>query len=664
VLLLQIGVQAAQGQDKNVISGRVVNAARRPVAHAIVTLHPTLRTNTGSAESVDGLLELYETDADGKFSIPSPSPTQQQAVLYVTTPVPPGAYAPLTAPFTDLTGASVLPGQPVVINKNGDTHVGDVPVNVRYAMATVYLQDAAGAPLLGRDGKRSPIRLRVRDARGSVVSEGDVPSRAIRDDDSSIVIAVPEGVWNFEVALGNRNARWHAADGAVNLRASGGGFRLTLKVPAGNGAEMPCTGLNIGNGVDPGHARQRLAELGVTHSEDSFVEHAEKGNPEAVSLLLATGMDSNVRDGRGNTALIAAAANGHADVVRVLLNGGANVNALGKGNETALVAAASFGNLCIVQALLDRGADPNVRTDGGLTALIVAAGNNHLKVVEALLAVGVDVSARSNEGMTALDFAVQSGNEKLIQLLKKAGSHNLASAPYQSPPATAEPTGLLAGTVADISEARVPGATVFVESEGATRTALTNEEGTYRIKLPFGIYRIRVESSGFCPSNRTPLRVQPDTTARINFTLIPCGVGNHLRIENGQYKGEIDRHEDPFKEEIFSPAHSANAPFDLLVRYGERRQEKNSIEYQGTAVSYNEYDATNPAGSVRRSTYQGVTVIYDALTIRADQVSLDPKTFRIKAKGNVIFEDGKRLTRAENAEVEFRADEPIVRLTP
>lgn len=426
VLLLQISVQAAQGQDMNIIRGRVVDAARRPVAHAIVSLHPTRQADTGTVESVDGLIELYETDADGRFRIPLSPSTQQQAMLYVTTPVPPNAYAPLTVPFTDLTGASLLPGQPIVINKNGDADVGEVPVNVRYGTATVYLQDSAGTPLFGRDSNRLPIWLRVRDARGDIGSEGDVPSRAIRDDNSSIVIALPEGVWNVEVALENRNAQWHATSETLNIGASGRDLRMTLKVSVGDKAAMPCIDRNISSNVDSRRARQRLAKLGIAYSEDSFIEPAEKGNTEVVRLLLATGMDPNVRDRHGNTALIAAAANGHTDVVGVPINGEANVNALSESNETALVAAASFGNLCIVRALLDRGANPNVKTDNGLTALIVAAGNNHIEVVEALLAADADINARSNEGMTALDFAVQSGNEKLIQLLKKATSQNKA----------------------------------------------------------------------------------------------------------------------------------------------------------------------------------------------------------------------------------------------
>jgi hypothetical protein len=430
VLLLQVSIQAAQVQDMNIIRGRVVDAARRPVAHAIVTLHPTRQADTGTVESSDGLIELYETDADGRFSIPSSPSTQQQAVLYVTTHVAPNAYVPLTAPFTDLTGASLLPGQPIVINKNGDTDVGEVPVNVRYGTATVYLQDSAGTPLFGRDSKRLPIRLRVRDARGDIVSEGDVPSRAIRDDYSSIVIALPEAVWNVEVALGNRNAKWHATSETLNIRTSVGDLRIALKVPARDRVAKPCTDRKTSNNFDSRRARQRLAELGIAYSEDSFVEHAEKGNTEVVRLLLAAGIDPNVRDRRGNTALIAAAANGYADIVTVLLNGQANVNASSESNETALVAAASFGNLCIVRALLARGANPNVKTNTGLTPLIVAAGNNHIEVVEALLVADADVSARSNEGMTALDFAVQSGNEKLIQLLKKASSQNNKPKPH------------------------------------------------------------------------------------------------------------------------------------------------------------------------------------------------------------------------------------------
>src|SRR5829696_7401012 len=56
------------------------------------------------------------------------------------------------------------------------------------------------------------------------------------------------------------------------------------------------------------------------------------------------------------------------------------------------------------------------------------------------------------------------------------------------------------GTVKDIKEAVVPGASVTVTnaSTGLARTAATGEEGAYRIDLlPAGLYDVKVSATGF-----------------------------------------------------------------------------------------------------------------------------------------------------------------------
>lgn len=55
-------------------------------------------------------------------------------------------------------------------------------------------------------------------------------------------------------------------------------------------------------------------------------------------------------------------------------------------------------------------------------------------------------------------------------------------------------------------------------------------------------------------------------------------------IKNDQYVGERDRYKDPFKEEVFTMAHPAGAPLELLERYGSRQEDQNILGYRGTAV--------------------------------------------------------------------------------
>lgn len=213
------------------INGRVVDKAGKPVAHARVTFHPTRLSDRNGGGPVDGLIESYETDADGKFSIPSSPSMLQEVTLHAATPLPPKAFAPVRAPFTDLTGARIIPGKPIVVSKNGDTDVGDVPLTVLYGLVILRLQDVAGSPCFKRNRDHPVMRLRVRSANGHAVSEGDVPASAIDDDTSSIGIALPQGQWKVEVAVAKRKVKWHAHHESLNIR-SPGNLGVTLRMPS------------------------------------------------------------------------------------------------------------------------------------------------------------------------------------------------------------------------------------------------------------------------------------------------------------------------------------------------------------------------------------------------------------------------------------------------
>jgi hypothetical protein len=218
-----------------------------------------------------------------------------------------------------------------------------------------------------------------------------------------------------------------------------------------------------------------------------------------------------------------------------------------------------------------------------------------------------------------------------------------------------KPTTKLSGTVMDMNDSLVSGATVTVEGEGLKQAVATSEDGTYEIGLPAGTYRIKVARTGFCPAHRAPFRAQSSASIIINFILIPCSIENDITIKDGQYVGETDRYRDPFKEEVFPPVHRTGLPLELLVRYGSRQQDQNIVEYRGTSVGYDEH-ADTPAGSVRREKYLGVTVNYDLLMIRADKVRLDPTTFQLEADGNVVVEDGRRCVKGRRVVVDLKTD--------
>jgi uncharacterized protein len=150
----------------------------------------------------------------------------------------------------------------------------------------------------------------------------------------------------------------------------------------------------------PAAARIQLSQLSFPYTPEAFVESAKKGDIHAVKLFLAAGMDPNAKDGRGNTALLWAAAEGHVPIIDALLKAKANVNEKDRDGVTALSWAAARGNKDVVHLLLAKGADAEAVN----RAFVGAAKNQHHEVLRILLARGADVK---KVGFEAINFLVQ-----------------------------------------------------------------------------------------------------------------------------------------------------------------------------------------------------------------------------------------------------------------
>merc|ERR1719440_574670 len=91
-------------------------------------------------------------------------------------------------------------------------------------------------------------------------------------------------------------------------------------------------------------ASRRRASEKKTEAEDSFqpslLQLAEEDDTEAVKLALAKGLDPNLQDERGTTALLVSIRNGFTDTVEALLAGRADVNKAGAWKYTPLMYAA------------------------------------------------------------------------------------------------------------------------------------------------------------------------------------------------------------------------------------------------------------------------------------------------------------------------------------
>jgi uncharacterized protein len=86
---------------------------------------------------------------------------------------------------------------------------------------------------------------------------------------------------------------------------------------------------------------------------------------------------------------------GEADATSELLSSGVDLNAINADGVTALMFAIGKGNVPIAEALIAGGADVHVKSKTGVTALLLAVGKGYDSLVESLIANGADIFALS-----------------------------------------------------------------------------------------------------------------------------------------------------------------------------------------------------------------------------------------------------------------------------
>ncbi|KAJ4957476.1 hypothetical protein NE237_024587 [Protea cynaroides] len=205
----------------------------------------------------------------------------------------------------------------------------------------------------------------------------------------------------------------------------------------------------------------KYSTFGVRNSPLHY--SAAQGHHEIVSLLLESGVDINLRNYRGQTALMQACQHGHWEVVQTLMIFRANIRRADYLNGgTALHFAALNGHSRCIRLLLvdyipsipdvwnilekrstkhefteefDEGAlykIINKSADGGITALHMAALNGHEETLKLLLDLGACVSKVTVEDGTTIDligaestplhYAACGGNMQCCQVLIARGA--------------------------------------------------------------------------------------------------------------------------------------------------------------------------------------------------------------------------------------------------
>ena len=172
----------------------------------------------------------------------------------------------------------------------------------------------------------------------------------------------------------------------------------------------------LGGGFDPETLR---------HGRSPLNWAAWNGQVEAARLLIAHGVDVDVKSSGGVTPLMHAVERSKVRMVRFLLETGADVHAENEFGKTALHYAAQFDAHEAAGLLLEAGADVNAVSNRGGTPLHTAAAKSGPEMVAFLLANGADPMLADEKGYTSLHAWALNGDPDTLTLLLDAGSDPL-----------------------------------------------------------------------------------------------------------------------------------------------------------------------------------------------------------------------------------------------
>ena len=163
-------------------------------------------------------------------------------------------------------------------------------------------------------------------------------------------------------------------------------------------------------------------EPNLMKNETDLLLKTSKADTETVLSLIEAGVDVNIQDENGMTALMIAAQTGQVELVEAFIKAEANMNIRTCFGDTALICATMKKQKNSVNKLLEFGANVNIQGQYGQTALFHAAKKKDEESLKALLQCNANPDIKDNDGKTILETAIITKNSENVSKLIKAGA--------------------------------------------------------------------------------------------------------------------------------------------------------------------------------------------------------------------------------------------------
>ncbi len=284
-----------------------------------------------------------------------------------------------------------------------------VDVNAASADGTTPLMSAITAA--DWTGDRNDYTTGLRDI-GILLAAGADAKRADQSGGTALHSAVMSDLEDVAARLLDHGAE-------IEARNAAGETPLLLAVSIGADKAVACL---LARGANPG--AQGIRKFGALHDlasrDEAFITPERL---EIVERLITAGLNPDMADDDGRTALCWAASSNNIAMAKALLHHGANANAC---SGFALREAVFSESDAMVDCLLAAGAGmPNAdfAGDWGDLPLAIAASIDYAYGIAALLDHGADIDAQTIDGETALLVAVRNGSHAAADLLLARGAN-------------------------------------------------------------------------------------------------------------------------------------------------------------------------------------------------------------------------------------------------